>query len=274
MADAPAVHAPAGTVKLPLLGAVSRKTLMIGALVAGGVLAYVYFPKARTSAAAAGGGTTGSAGATVTDPAGNVCAALGPSGYCPGTPEDLAYSEQSGYGTTPAGLDSGIDGQGDGLYYDPADGQYDLSSPYTGTSTTTAITTNAEWEQECIANLQAGGVSQATISAAESGLPRYLAKLTLSSAQGSAVQQAVGLTGTPPQGGPYSIRIASESPPKTGKVKVPDTVGLAYEAGAALVKAAGLKAQQSGPGKIVQQNPAAETEVARGSTVVLFGANK
>jgi hypothetical protein len=270
MADPPgatAQHA-AGTVKLPLLGAVSKKTLAIGAVVAGGVLAYVYFRKARNGAAAATAGSTGTA-PTVTDPAGNVCSALGPSGYCPGTVQDLAWSEQSGVGADPLGLDSGLGLGGGGQFFDPNAGQLAPAAP-------APVTTNAEWEQEAIADLQDGGVSQATVSAAESGLPRYLAHLTLSDVQASAVQMAVGLAGAPPSGGPFSIRRAppAHKPPPAAKVKVPDTVGLQYAAGAQLIHAAGLVPHQTGPGRIVQQRPAAETEVAKGSTVVLFGANK
>jgi hypothetical protein len=205
----------------------------------------------------------------VTDPAGNVCSALGPSGYCPGTAQDLAWSEQSGLGAGPFGLNSGLGlGGGGGQFFDPGAGQ-PAPSP-------APVTTNAEWEQEAIADLQDGGVSQATVNDAESGLPRYLAHLTLSSAQAAAVQMAVGLAGKPPEGGPFSIRHApsGHQPPPGTKVKVPDVAGLQYASGAQLIHAAGLVPHQQGPGRIVQQRPAAETEVAKGSTVVLFGANK
>jgi hypothetical protein len=269
-------HAAAGTVKLPGFGNVSKKALGIGAVVAGGVLAYVYFRKARGGGSAA---STTTAAGTGTDP--NLDPATG---FDYGTPEDLA-ALQGSQGLDPFALDSGlglggsgIGGAGSGLFYDPDTGQFDLSSPFTGgaTTTTAPVTTNAEWEQAAIADLEAGGVAQATVSAAESGLPRYLAHLTLSGAQASAVQMAVGLAGPPPSGGPFSIRRAPAPAPKpvSGKVKVPDVIGLQYAGAAKIITAAGLKPHQTGPGNIVQQRPAAETTVGKGSTVVLFGANK
>jgi hypothetical protein len=261
-------------VKLPVLGEVSKKTLLIGGAVAAGVLGYVWYRRYRSGAAAASSGAASgtTAASSAIDPQ---------TGYPSGSPEDEAalaaadglgtgYGQDYGTGYTGAG---GIGPTGE--YFDPLTGQYDLPSPYTGTTTTVPVTTNAQWEQEAIADLEAGGVSQATVNAAESGLPRYLAKLTLSSAQGSAVQQAVGLAGQPPEGGPYAIRIAPDHTHKpSADVKVPDVLGLDYATAASRVKAAGLKAEQSGAGKVVQERPAQNTEVKRGSTVVLFGANK
>ena len=267
MAEGAVGHAAAGTVKLPGLGPVPKKTLAIVALVGGGVLAYMYIRKARGSTAAASTAT-----AAGTDP--NLDPATG---FDYGTPQDLeALNANAGSNNLGFGSGTGIGAGGSGEFFDPNTGQFDLSSPFTGGTGPAPVTTNAEWEQEAIGDLESGGVSQATISAAESGLPRYLAHLTLSSAQASAVQMAVGLAGPPPSGGPFSIRRAPPPPPPhTGsKAKVPDTVGLQYAAGAALVHAAGLKPHQQGPGKIVQQRPAAETTVDKGSTVVLFGANK
>jgi hypothetical protein len=276
MADAGAVtHAAAGTVKLPGFGNVSKKTLGIVALVAGGVLAYLYVRKAR-GGSGLGASTTAAGTAAATDP--NLDPATG---YDYGTPQDLAALQaQSGMvGGDPYGLGGGIGlggGSQGGLYFDPATGQWDLTSPYTGTSTTTAaVTTNAEWEQECIANLEAGGVSQSTIGDAESGLPRYLAHLTLSGGQATAVQLAVGLTGPPPSGGPFSIRRAPAPPPKPkpAMVKVPSVTGLSYAAAAARMTAAGLKTRRGQPdvGIVARSAPAAGTEVAKGSTVILFG---
>lgn len=259
MADAPPVHAPSGgTVKLPGFGPVSKKTLIIAGVVGGGVLAYLYIRRAQK--ASLGSGTAAASG-TGTDP--NLDPATG---FDYGTPEDLAALQGGSQGFDPFALDSGL-GLGGAVGAAPA------PPPVTGPA---PVTTNAEWEQEALGDLEAGGVSQATISAAESGLPRYLAHLTLSDSQASAVQMAVGLAGPPPSGGPFSIRRAPGPPPPkpTDHVKVPDVVGLEYAGGAALIHAAGLKPHQEGPGRIVQQHPAAETTVTKGSTVVLFGANK
>ena len=198
-------------------------------------------------------------------------------GFDYGTPQDLEALNANA-GSPDLGFGSGIGlggGGGTGEFFDPATGQFDLTSPFTGSTAPPAVTTNAQWEQEAIADLEAGGVAQSTINDATSGLPRYLAHLTLSSAQASAVQQAVGLAGPPPSGGPFAIRMAPPpAKPPSAHVKVPNVVGKEYAAAAAEIHAAGLKPHQQGPGKIVQQRPAAGTEASRGSTVTLFGANK
>jgi len=250
----PPVHATAGTVRLPGFGPVNKKTLIVATVVGGGVLAYVWVRRAQKASLG-----TGTPAAGATDP--NLDPATG---FDYGTPQDLA-AQGGSQGFDPFALDSGL-----GL------GGAAGAAPAPVPAAPAPVTTNAEWEQECIANLQDGGVSQATVSNAESGLPRYLAHLTLNDQQATAVQLAVGLTGQPPSGGPFSIRRApGPPPPKPGThVKVPDVVGLEYAGGAAIIHAAGLKPHQEGPGRIVQQHPAAETTVTKGSTVVLFGANK
>lgn len=291
MADAPETTTGKGDVKLPGLGKVSKKALAIGALVAGGVLAYVYFRHAKgTSSAGTGTAAGTTAAGTVTDPAGNVCAALDPSsGYCPGTPEDLEYQESAGSTAQDTGLDTNGEGDIDpetGYPYGSVQDEDALQQMGLGggtgsttgtTGTGSTVTTNAEWEQECIANLEAGGVAQSTVSDAESGLPRYLAKLSLSSAQATAVQMCVGLTGPPPVGGPYNIVPAPASPTAptaTTKVSVPNVVGEHGEDARKQLQAAGFKATQSPAttpkGKITTvtaQSPKAGTQAAKGSTV-------
>lgn len=249
MADAPATPAAKGTVKLPGLGPVSKKTLAIAAVVGGGVLAYVYIRKAH----AASGIGTGGTGAI--DPA---------TGFPYGSAEDTAALDANA-GSAGLGFGSGVGlgaGAGTGQFFDP-----NASQP--------AVTTNAEWEQGAIADLEAGGVDQATISAAESGLPRYLAHLTLSSAQAAAVQMAVGLAGPPPSGGPFSIRLAPEPPrkPAAPEVTVPAVTGRQYMAAAAELTAHGLHARRAEPdvGLVIMQNPAAGRKVRKGSEVVLSG---
>jgi hypothetical protein len=306
MADAPETTTGKGTVKLPGLGNVSKKALGVGAVVAGGVLAYVYYRHAKGSSSAAGtasgsGTTTG----TVTDPAGNVCSALDPSsGYCPGTPEDVQYQESAGgSGLQDTGLNTNGEGDIDpetGYLYGSAQDEAALQqmglsstgassgSSSTGTTSTgTTVTTNAEWEQECIANLESGGVAQATVTAAESGLPRYLAKLSLSSAQATAVQMCVGLTGPPPVGGPYNIIAAPAAPTPTPKptptptpaatVTVPNVVGMRGEDATKLLKTAGFKVTQKNPAgikststtQVTAESPKAGAKAAKGSTVTI-----
>lgn len=265
MGDAPpAVHG--GTIKLPLIGTVPKKAAAIGALVGGGVIAYVVLRKRSAAGAAATAANTSTATADPNlDPA---------TGFDYGTPQDVA-ALNSNAGSAGLGVGSGIGlggGVGAGEFFDPNTGQFDLSQPFTGGTATPTVTTNAEWEQEAIADLQAGGVSQATISNAEAGLPRYLAHLTLSPAQASAVQIAVGLAGPPPTGGPYAIRQAPE-PPASPKVTVPKVTGKSYDAASAELGAHGLHARRAEPdvGTVTAQDPAAGARVHKGATVVLSG---
>lgn len=285
----------ADDVTLPGIGPVSKKALVVTGVVAGGVLAYAYYRHSKTASAATTAPSATTSAGTVTDPAGNVCAALDPnSGYCPGTAQDLAYQESEGTGENGLG-DSDIDPQTGYVYGSPQD-EAALATLYgtgsgTGTSSTSStstatVTTNAEWEQECIANLQAGGVDATTIANAESGLPRYLAKLSLSSAQATAVQLAVGLTGEPPVGGPFSIITAPSSPGGTGgtgtaNVTVPAlSNGTRVEDANSALKALGLTSTLSESRKagvayyVIGQSPKAGTSVAVGSNVKLTISTK
>jgi len=270
----PDVKAPGGgkgTVKI-FGQSMSKKTLMIAALVGAGVLGYAYYSKRKNaSSGTAAAGATGSI-----DPA---------TGYPYGSAEDTAaLAAQSGSGTT--GGYGGIDPL-TGLPYGSVQDQQALqdsgfpvgatgAGSTSSTSPAATTVTNAEWEQECIANLEAGGVDQATISNAESGLPRYLAHLTMSSAQGTAVQLAVGLTGPPPSGGPYSIRIAPSppKPPPAAKVRIPALTGERVENANSALQSLGLKSSFGSrkPGvayTVTATSPKAGTEVAKGSTVHL-----
>ena len=202
MADAP-VAAPKGEVKLPGLGKVSKKTLMIGGLVGGGVLAYAYYRHSK-----------GASSASSTTAAGTAAADIDPqTSYPTGSPEDLAalQAQQGGGLDTSTGSIDPLTGLPEGSLQDQQALQDYGTGGGTGTTTststgTTTATTNSEWEQQAIADMEAGGVSQHTVTDAEAGLPRYLAKLALTDAQATAVQMAVGLAGPPPVGGPYSIK--------------------------------------------------------------------
>jgi hypothetical protein len=192
MSDAPAPAAvPKGEVKLPGFGKVSKKGLMVAGVVGGGVLAYAYMRRSKTAAA----------GTAAADPN------LDPvTGYDYGTPQDTAaLAAQQGLSTDPGLSGLGLGGGG----INPVNPVAPAPAP---------SATNAQWEQEAIGDLEAGGVAQSTISQAEAGLPRYLAKLELSQAQATAVQMAVGLAGPPPDGGPFSIRVRPDPPPKPAPV--------------------------------------------------------
>jgi len=212
--DVPA-KAAHGTVKIAGQK-MSKKTLGIAALIGVGVIGYAYMRRNKAAAGAA------------TDP--NAAGSIDPvTGYPYGSPQDTAALAAS---QGPGSLSGGIDPQ-TGLPFGTIQDEQALQDAgfgvgaggggTTGTANPPAPSvTIAEWEQECISNLEAGGVAGATITSAESGLPRYLAHLSLSPAQATAVQLAVGLTGPPPGGGTYSIIPAAPAPaPPPGKTPPP-----------------------------------------------------
>lgn len=282
----PDVKAPGGKGTVKIFGqAVSKKTLMVAGVVAGGVLAYAYYRKSKSSSSASTAAGTGTADTTA---AGNIDPVTG---YPYGSAEDtaaLAAQQDSGLDTN-AGSD--IDPE-TGYPYDSSQDLAALGYTDTGTGTGTgggggsvsSVTTNAQWEQECIANLQAGGVAQSVVSDAESGLPRYLAKLSLSGGQATAVQMAVGLTGPPPVGGPYNIvpAPAAPTPPKSpakGPVTVPSLVSDRVDDANSALKSLGLKASipHRAAGKaywVTATSPKAGSKVAAGSTVKLSISDK
>lgn len=201
-------------VKVPGLGPVNKKALIIGGLVAAGALGYIWIRHRNASASSAASSTGGASTSTGIDPQ---------TGYPYGSPEDTsALAQLDG---TSAGY-----GVGDQLdQIDPSTGetygeelqQLDSGSAVgdtTATTTTagTTVTTNAEWDAAAISALEDAGYSSADISTASAGLGRYLAKLPLNGRQATLVQIAVGLVGPPPVGGPYAITPAASSPGSGG----------------------------------------------------------
>jgi hypothetical protein len=206
----PDVKAPGGGGKgtVKLFGKpVSKKTLYIGLAVVAGVLGYAYYSK-RKSAAAGGTGTAAAAGNI--DPQ---------TGYPYGSTQDAAALQQTGQpGYNTSGYGAGAIDPNTGIpYANEVAGLGGGGGGGTTTTTPAQSVTIAQWEQECISNLEAGGVDQATIANASAGLPRYLAHLSLTPAQATGVQLAVGLTGPPPGGGSYSIIPAPAPPPPVSK---------------------------------------------------------
>lgn len=221
-------------IKVPGIGNVDKKYVIAGVAVAAGVAVIVYV-RAKKSAQAAAATADTSSQQLVTDPAGNQCTSLDPSsGYCPGTPEDLAYQEQyasgsipeTGYGGDygyPAGTSSAV------LVQDPAGNQCTSVNPATGycpgtpqdlsamqllsssgtststTGTTTtgtgAPTTNSEWLTDALSVLPGG-----SSSANQTALASVLGGLTVTTAQKNVFLEAVGLVGNPPQGYPQPIK--------------------------------------------------------------------
>jgi hypothetical protein len=179
-------------VKLPVIGSV--KTVYVwaaGAIVV--VVVGVAYARRRSAGSSSADGTT-----AATDAA----AAIDPeTGLPEGSAEDLsALQEMSGGlgGVNDIG-DTGAGGAGT-LYYDPADGLYDLTSPYnpsqSGTSNTGpgTFTDNAYWTQYAIENVQ--GYSAAQIQGA---LAAYLAGQGLTTTQMSIYQAALAVAGSPPK---------------------------------------------------------------------------
>ena len=196
----------------------SKKTLGVAALVGVGVIGYAYYRKSK------GASSASTATTATTDPA---------TGYPYGSAEDTAAlaAQDSGTNTNLSGVGSyGAIDPNTGIPYAQEVATGGGGATGTGTTTTTASITNAQWEQEAISDLEAGGVAQSVINDAESGLPRYLAKLKLSSGQATAVQMAVGLAGPPPEGGPFSIIPAAPAPipfpPKKPAAKPKEPAGL------------------------------------------------
>lgn len=153
------------------------------------VLAIMYYRNKKAKAAAPG--------ATVTDPDGNVCAALAPSGFCPGTPGDLNYQAQgSGSG--------GFGGSGGGTTDTTVPTQVQNGPPFTN---------NAAWSQYVLSQLS----STVDPGALTNALGAYIDGATVTTAQEQLIQDAIAIAGTPPVAGtngfPPSINVGGS---KTG----------------------------------------------------------
>lgn len=189
----------AETEKLPGIGKVKKGWVWAGVAFTAAIVGFAYW-RHRQAGGSASSSTPAAATAPI-DPA---------TGYPTGSPEDLAALQaqsgaSDGYGSYSGGEDTGTTGQ---LYYDPADGLYDLTSPYTGTaaSGTTAGTANtgpgtftddAYWVSYAEEN-----VTGYSASAVQGALAAYLAGIPLTTTQMSIYQAAIAVAGTPPTPGP------------------------------------------------------------------------
>lgn len=212
----------ASEVHVPGLGSVEKKYVIGGVLVGGGV-ALIFYVRHKKSAAAADTTT-----AMVTDPAGNQCTALSPtSGYCPGTPEDMAYSSSSlsgGYDGNFGYPASGIGGGGSpggssSSVTDPAGNVCSAVNPATGycpgssqdlaaqggSGSTTNTEHNSDWVNEAL------GVLPGDFNSNQTALSAVLAGLVVSTAQKNVFLEAVALVGQPPQGYPTPIKTSDTS---------------------------------------------------------------
>jgi hypothetical protein len=157
-------------VKLPVIGDVKTGYVIAGGAVVLGVVGYAYYrhrssgSSASSSADNSATGTTTSADAYPSD--GTTGNPSDPDSTDPATGE--TYGDEgsfTGEGTEPAYDEPGYYGgygeqdPNNGLYYDPADGQYDLTSPYAASAVTTPET-NSQWSQEVTSGLEALGLQR------------------------------------------------------------------------------------------------------------------
>jgi hypothetical protein len=180
-----------------------KKEYVYGGLAIGGiVIAVVYFRSKSQSNAT---NTTG----TVTDPAGNVCAALSPSsGYCPGTPEDLAYAGNTASGSGGlVGTDSSSYVGGQIIGYDQYGNPIYSSNSGQGNTGPGTFTNNSNWVQACVTYItDADGNANASTILNALGL--YINGQDIGSdANRSIIEQAIAAEGFPPVAG------ASGNPP-------------------------------------------------------------
>jgi len=258
----------AGTVDLPGIGKVKSTYVWIGAGVVVVVVGWAYLRK-RSSA----GSAAAAAPAAATDPA---------TGYPEGSAQDTAaLAAQNGSGGSYAGT-GGYAGTGSGYsdqqyYYDPADGLYDLTSPYTGstgagTSNTGpgTFTDDAYWVQYCEQNVT--GYTAAQIQGA---LSSYLAGLGLTTTQMSIYQASLAVGGPPPAPAKTAAHLAAAKPPapKAATVKVPNVAGKTASVATALLEADNLhpvNPRGTAPNAIVTATtPKAGTAVKAKSTVTI-----
>lgn len=190
------------------------------------------------------GGSPGgvSSAGLVTDPAGNQCTALAASGYCPGTPQDLAAQ-----GSSPA-----------------------VTVPTAGGGTPE---TNSDWMTAALAVLPGGATS-----ANEAALAGVLGGLTVTTAQKNIFLEAVGLEGQPPQGYPTPIKTSDTAQhpgngsggktagPITGLTVRPSGTGIQAKWNAATNATGGYAWQLSGP--------QAESGKTNSTTVTIHGLKK
>jgi PASTA domain len=248
-------------IKLPGIGEVPLWTAGAGAAAVVAIIV-VYSRRAKAATAAAAAQTASTAAQTVTDPSGNVCAALAPSGYCPGSPEDEAYTanEEGESGYDDAGLSgyTGMITDSNGetcVALDPATGLCPVSS-------TTGLTTNQQWVTAAENQLGLTPTVQAALGYALSGQP-------VTSAQASLFNEAVGLLGAPPQGYPPLNVTGTAAQSSGGTVPVPSVTGQSVAAATSALQAAGFTASVSGSssGTVWSQTPAAGYEAPPGGSV-------
>lgn len=269
-----------GDVKVPGLGEVPKKRILIIGVIAAVIVAGVLIVRGR-SASSAAATTTAS-----TDTSGDNSGDLDAAGYVIGSPEDIAWQDEQ-----ESGIDNGEDIGSAGDYPDstnldpegyPIGSAQDLAYQQ---QQTTGIETNEEWVQACLNDLPG---DQSTIQMA---LIAVLAGQTVTTAQKNLFLEGVALNQAPPQGYPTPIKTSDTAAQPGGgtgtttttttaaKIKVPNVVGQPADTAIANLEKAGLKgsitltAASNHPGIwhiVTKTQPAVGSSVAKGSTVVLY----
>jgi Fibronectin type III domain len=227
----------AETVNLPGLGTVRKPYVWGGAAVVTLIVGVAWYKHSQNSAANAAAASTAAAGTA----SAAASAPIDPeTGYPEGSPEDLAALQEleGSYGDVDDVGDTGTGAAGE-LYYDPADGLYDLTSPYVASTAASSaantgpgtFTDNAYWTQYAIENVQ--GYSGSDIQTA---LALYLSGGALTTTQMSIYQAAVAVAGPAPDPPATAAHLTSGG---SGTATVP--------AGTAPPAPAGLKATLASP---------------------------
>jgi hypothetical protein len=256
----------ADTVNVPGAGKQNKKVVAVVAVGTVGVIAYIILKKK----------TSGSSAAT------SASAAIDPAtGYPSGSAEDeaalAAQSSDSSSGIDPATGDpygSEADEEALAEQSGSADSIDYGSTAITGT---TSFTTNSEWAQQCelvVPPLINSATAQSDVAAA---IGRFLAGLSLTTAQAQIIQVCESEEGPPPVG-TFAIIPASTTTVSSGtptKVTVPQTTGQSAGNAHNLIVAAGLVPEETGTDqtptmKVSRTSPAEGTSVAPGTKVSIF----
>lgn len=277
-----------GNVTIPGGGKVPKKAAAAGVVIVGTLIGVYYWRKRSSSSSAAEATTTAANTATAADQY--------PPDGSEGNPDDPYSTDPATgqtYGDEAAGagnygafgdLAGGQEGNYDpttGMYYDPATGQYDLDSPYTGATSTSGgppFSSNNAWSQWVIPEIQSLDES-ADVDALTTAIGLYLDGQPVTPAQKTLILEATAIAGNPPVAGPNNyppnVRTnGSTGPaPATTPVTVPNLKGLTIDNAGLKLESVGLKLHHNAPTKkgtvyeIEGQTPGAGTKVSEGSTV-------
>ena len=266
-----------GDVKIPGGGKVPKKAAAAGVVIVGTLIGVYYYRKRSSSATA-----TGAAAASSTDqypPDGTTGNPSDPYSTDPATGQTYG-DEAAGSGGALGAFGSGA---ASGLYYDPATGAYDLTSPY-GTQGTSPYQTqggppfssNSAWSDWVVQELQAQDPS-INVGNLVNAIGAYLEGQPVSAAQKTLIFDALAIGGDPPVAGPagYPPKVRTSGNGGGTTETVPDVKGKDADTALEALKDAHLTGKLSEDRKagktylVIAQSPAAGKRVAENSTVRL-----